>query len=494
MIKGERESLARSILRYSSSTIYRQLLGIVNAFVKPRFLAPEYYGLWQLLNLIPDYASNSHLGARSSMRYLIPLYQASNETDKIEPIKSAAFYGGLVINLVIFGVVVAVALLGGFNLPTRAGLITMAVLVLLGTYVGYGFGTLSAYHEFRLISRALYLKATVGVFLGALLLYRFGVFGLFVSSLVATVLVALYLRPHCPLPRRDQFRFSLFCDLVRKGFPIMAITLTDMLLCTSDRLILSCYVDKESLGYYGIAITATTFVMQIPGASREVIEPRMMESFGMGLHGESLDHYLSTPLVYTSLFMPLLVGLMMFFVSVFIPALLPRYTPGIASTQILLCGTQSLALAYLLRGVIIANDWQLSAVGIMAVVLLVNVILSVLLLHAGWGISAVAIGTAVSFLLLFIALFSLVAVRAKQLRYDWKQDCRLLLLTVPALTVANAVPVYLSSYWNVRSFLSAASGLGIVLAVWLGVWTIARHLHPALAETSLWQLVKGIRA
>jgi O-antigen/teichoic acid export membrane protein len=304
----------------------------------------------------------------------------------------------------------------------------------------------------------------------------------------------LYLRPHCPLPRYDQFRFSLFCDLVRKGFPIMALTLTDMLLCTSDRLILSCYVDPEHLGYYGIAITATTFVMQVPRASREVIEPCMMESLGMGLHGESLERYLSTPLVLTSLFMPRLVGLMIFFVAVLTPAFLPRYTPGIVPSQILLCGTQFLALAYLLRGVIIANDWQLTAAGIMALVLLVNVILSVLLLHAGWGISGVAMGTAMSFLLLFVVLFSLVAARSKQLRYDWKRDGRLLLLTIPALTVANAVPVYLSTYSGIHALLGATEGLAILFIVWFGVWSIGRHLHPALAKTSLRQLVMGIRS
>ncbi|MCD6416053.1 MAG: hypothetical protein J7M08_05095, partial [Planctomycetes bacterium] len=69
------DSVAPVVAKYSSGRFYRMGLGLITAFIRPKLLSPEYYGIWTLLKLIPNYLSYAHGGTRTAMRYLIPLYR-----------------------------------------------------------------------------------------------------------------------------------------------------------------------------------------------------------------------------------------------------------------------------------------------------------------------------------------------------------------------------------------------------------------------------------
>jgi len=486
------QSLPSSILKYASSTMYRQLLGIINALIKPLFLTPALYGLWHLLNLIPQYAASAHLGARSAMRYQIPFFQASGETDRIKPIEATVYRGTLGINLIIGAAVIAFALLGEFSGPVRLGLITMGLLVPLSAYRIFYIGLLRAHQEFGLITRANYLKATVAVLLGATLLYHFGIEGLFLSTLLTSLAVVLFLRRQRPLGIEGGFSASLYLGLVRQGFPILCLTLADVLIRTSDRLIVSHFLDNEQLGFYGIAIGASTFAMQLPGASREVIEPRLMQSMGAEDSPNELTQHLSTPLLFSTFLMPWICAGMAFGLPLLVPLLLPPYAPGIVPAQILLVGCYYLSLAYLLRGVIIAHHWQFAGAGLMLLGLAANIGLSIALIKAGWGMHGVALGTSLSFILLFALLYGLILLHARQLAYAWGRDALILSMTLP-LGAAIALPAYYGPRMIESGPLLAVASLGLFTLVWSICWMLGRRLHPVLGEKSLRQWLRGAR-
>ena len=107
---------------------------------------------------------------------------------------------------------------------------------------------------------------------------------------------------------------------------------------------------------------------------------------------------------HTAYLMPFLIGAVFFTLPVVVPLLLPRYINGILPAQIVVFGSYFVAMSYTARGVIVAYQWQLRALIIMLLALLVNVAVSIFFIKTGLGIKGVAIGGSISFCVLFIGL------------------------------------------------------------------------------------------
>jgi O-antigen/teichoic acid export membrane protein len=413
------ESLAGSIARYSSSKIYRHALGVVSALVKPKLLTPDLYGLWSLLNVIPAYTAYSHLGSGSAMLYRIPFCRGEGDEGKVREIKGTVFAAELSINIVIAAGLCLWALFGGFDPVVRYGLITMAAAVLLQFVFNYYIGLLKAYQNFRLVSSSFYLRSTLS--LGALvLIWLFGIYGAYMGLVLGYALAIWYVRSQSPVGPERFFSGSLFADLVRTGFPIMLFNFITTLVRTSDKLVISAYLDRAELGFYSLAAMVFSALMQIPAAGREVMEPRLMKNLSAEGTAASLRSYLLRPVVTVSFLTPLLIGGAVFAVPAVVTLMLPRYTAGILPAQVLAVGGYFYAVALVCRGMIVAGGHQVAASGIVGLSLAVNVLLNILLIKAGYGITGVAAGTGVSFFVMAALLLLFLAKRFPGNRDDWR--------------------------------------------------------------------------
>jgi O-antigen/teichoic acid export membrane protein len=177
---------------------------------------------------------------------------------------------------------------------------------------------------------------------------------------------------------------------------------------TSDRFVILFMLGQETVGYYGIAIMVLGFSISIPAISREVVEPRLMESMDRADLARNLELYMTRPLMNTAYLMPFVIGPGILLLPFVIPIILPDYASGVVSAQILLLGGYFLAAGHVLRGVIVALGLQLKATIVAFPVLIVNIILSIMMVSWGYGIEGVALASSVSFLLMFSALFSFV--------------------------------------------------------------------------------------
>lgn len=189
-----KDSIVKNITRYSSSQVYRRLLRVFSAFIKPKLLTPELLGLWHILNLIPTYSQNAHLGSRTAMRYLLPNYEAKNKTDKILEAKGSTFYGSMYLNIFIAAIIIIISFKKGMSLEVRTGLFTMASIVVLQWYYHYYIGLLKAYHGFKLISVTNYIYANILFFLGIILIYFLNIYGVYLSVVISYIVVIFYIR------------------------------------------------------------------------------------------------------------------------------------------------------------------------------------------------------------------------------------------------------------------------------------------------------------
>jgi O-antigen/teichoic acid export membrane protein len=284
----------------------------------------------------------------------------------------------------------------------------MALVALLAWYFEFQVTLLKATRNFRLLSTVNFFQAGLLSLLNLGLILTFGIYGLYAALLISTLAGVCYIRQRYRPPVPAPYRHRVFLDLVRTGLPIMAFSMSSLLIRTADRFLIAAFLGLPAVGYYGIASMAFNFLMQIPGASREVLEPKLIYDFEQGERNAVLREHLVQPLFAMAYFVPCLIGPAVLLLPGTVAWLLPRYVAGVPAAQILLAGGYFLALSYVLRGIIVARGVHLAAALVTFVATAVNLGLGVLLLQLGLGLAGVALASGVAFFLLFILQLYLV--------------------------------------------------------------------------------------
>ncbi len=481
----ETGNTAKKIALYSSSNIYRQILKVFTAFIKPKLLSPDLFGLYNLLSIIPTYASYSHLGARTSMVYKTPYYLASNDMTKSREIYSTVYKGSFYMTLLLVIAIVMTAIIGNFTTEEKWGLLATAAVVMIGWYYEYFIAVLKSKQTFSLITSSNYIKATFTFVLSISLIYFFRIYGVYLTMVLSLLIVVFYLRLKYRPEPSVKFKPILFFELIKHGFPIMIFNLIVALIITSDRVVISLFLGNRELGYYGIAIMVFNFLMNIPNVARTVIEPKLMQEMQSESREESLKKYFLSPLFNTAYYMPILAVPVFFILPPVIPLLLPRYTPGIEPSQILIIGCYFLALAHVSRGIIVANNLQIKALGIAFCVLILNISVSSILAIKGFGINSIAICSTISFFIFFISLFVFVKRIYKKDYKEWNFIFRGLLLPISITAGYLLIINYIDNRFLINEFIKTITCLILYSIIMVVMYLHAQKRYSLLKKIRL---------
>ncbi|NKN33895.1 lipopolysaccharide biosynthesis protein [Marichromatium bheemlicum] len=402
-MEPRRADFSTTLARYLSSKITRQLIGAITAFLRPRLLTPELFGVWTLLKLIPQYASYAHLGARTTLRVYYPWHIARGEQARAETLVSGAILTTLLLDLLVAAALILIALHDGQGDALRLGLVAMAGVVLLQAWHHTAFAALKARHRFDLIGRANYLESVLLLATTLALLPTFGFYGVLWSLLITEASVGLLLWHQAGIvPRWPRRALRLGGEMIRRGWPIMSLELAMMLVVTADRVMAWVLLGASALGHYGVAVMIIGFLRNIPGTAREILEPRLMGELAASDHDQLLREHLLRPALNAAFLMPLLIGPVALATPLAIDLLLPRYQEAIVPTQILACGVHFLALALVLRSLVVAFEQQRRAARLTPAVLAAEVLVAWLAVELGWGLEGIATASVFGLALLFI--------------------------------------------------------------------------------------------
>jgi O-antigen/teichoic acid export membrane protein len=431
--------------------LFRNVIGVLNTFIRPKLLTPQWFGLWSLLNTIPTYSRYLHLGCRDYMRFAIPRLEAKGDTEAIRRIEASVFWGSLIPNACVAAALLLLAAFSRFETDVRAGLIAVAVLTVLTCLYEYSVTLMKGRQQFRELARVMYLNNAAQLLLSILLMLWLGIYGLFIALPAATLIGLIYLRNRCPFNPFIGFSRAAYFDMVRNGWPLTAFTFFMTLMITAGRLVVAGQLSTEEVGYYALSTLALRGMLNFPGAAREVVEPRMMQELEGEHSSNILDRYLYRPLIINACYIPLIIAPLYFMLPPLIEWLLPRYINGIVPLQIVLFGFYFLCIFYPMRGIIVANNLQRDAALLAAASVLINVGLSLFVLKAGFGIIGVAAANSISYAVLFIFMASLLHLR-RRIRFPLSK-------TWP---VPVAFCLLCLSLWISRTWLEPLAGSGFI--------------------------------
>lgn len=440
----EQEPLGKSIRRFTASNLFQRAFGLLNTFIKPKLLSPDLFGLWNIFAVIAQYATYLHLGTRNAMFYRVPYHKGMDEPEKIAEVEADVYYGSLYPSIVAIVGILLYAAFRNLSVVERVGLVTTAVFVFLNWYYDFYYQYLTAHQDFILTSRMNFFKAAIAVVFNLVFVLLYGIYGLYLATLLTVVAAILFVRRGHELHIHKRFQARRFGELVKIGFPIMIYNMTNELVSSSDKIVVAMFLGTTQLGYYALTGLVFNFLMQIPGDIRDVVEPSLMRSFAAMSEGERLSAFFFKPLIYTGYLMPFLVGPAFFGIPVFIHFILPKYTQGILPAQIIVIGGYFFSLAYVARGIIVANNWQMPAVFVISLSVLLNVVLGISFIKSGWGIEGVSVGSSLSFLFLCICLTLFVKKKLGLNSAEWGRSFKELLWPFPVMCSLIGLIEYIS--------------------------------------------------
>ncbi len=443
-------SLAANIARLSSGQFFRQATGVFTAILKPRFLSPEQFGLWNLFTLVADYTTYADMGVMESMRYIVPLEEGRGDSRRAAAVRSTIFWGTFSARVIVVAALIGMAFLSPYPLLVRMGCAVIGVEILLRWYQQYASYLMLAYHQIAWVSNSVYLRSLLNVTIGLLLLWKFALPGQYLATLLCSLAVLAYLLLRRTWTVSATFDSRLYGEVLRKGFSIMGINLSIFLLKSVDRLIVASFLGVTALGYYALVGMIFDFLIEIPTAARAVMEPNLMKELATGEQDALLRKYYAQPLVNTAYYLPFLMAFSHFAIPVAVELAIPRYASSVLPAQTVLFCAFFMALIYPLRGILIAFRWERGGVAVMMAGLGLQCALSVALVSRGYGLVSLTACKALAMGVVFLGISALIgrrsAAAARLVGATVRQTMVPFLVTVACLSLSRIVTLAPNRY------------------------------------------------
>jgi O-antigen/teichoic acid export membrane protein len=414
-LDGWRRALLDS-LRVSASTIAGQILGAATSLLLRGLLDPARMGVWQGLKLLLSYGNYTNLGITKAAAQEISVATGSGKLAEARPGLNLAFsFSTLSSALFALSLLVVAgwtAARGDLSSPlTRAwivGLVAVAALAMLQRYVTFHVTILRARQEFALTSWLTLLEAVLTLAVSAAAVWLWGVYGLYVATLIVLLGSWAFLQG-----RSERLRFAWDWVEIRRmigvGCPLLAAGVASSLFRSLDKIMILAYMEQgeHHLGCYSLALMLTAQLYGLANMASAVMAPRYAAIFGRT--GDVRDAARlaarASELQAAALVLP--AALAMIAAPPVLAWLLPAYREGLTPLFWLVPGTLAVSLALPASQYLVAVNRGRSVLAALLAAIGVAAVGNHFALTLHTGLAGVAIATLVAdifYLLVLVAI------------------------------------------------------------------------------------------
>jgi O-antigen/teichoic acid export membrane protein len=456
----------------------------VSGFLVARFLGPSLYGLRTVFGLVVDYEYFSHLGTFDAARREVPYLRGNRDDEKAQTILNNVFGINLLYSLIVLGAMVVAAVIMRTENFQR---VYIDFVLFLGVYCV--LGKVNAFYTIKLtvdkrsnvLSRARLIDGFTYALFCISLTYLFSMRGLFVGLLISSLVVAIYMYANIREIPPLQMSPGIIIGLLKIGFPIMVIGLMFIVMRSVDRIIIASLLNREMLGYFAIGTIVSGFVYATIGdIARVIFAPRIMERLGETGDTQSIKNYFIEPTIIAAYFTPYIAGPLFLGMHIPIRYFLPEYMPALSVVRILVLGAFFISIVMMPAMICVAINKQVNVVLLFSAAISIDAILSCLLIHFGWGISGVAVGTLISY---FALSFVTICYTLRQFKAQVKESTKFIglvyapffYLSVLVIGLEKVIDINTMSMWQDMLYTGLRIGL-FAIVFSLSFISIRKHL------------------
>ncbi len=337
-------SISRTILSYTSATVFCRIVAVVQSLVVIRWMEPADLGMWLGLQLITIYGAHAHFGVLNAVNRQLPYHRGRNELEQAERIENVA--RGSLFVVMVTGLAAVVLMtgsgVGGSNYGRGAIALTVAAVLTLG--VQFHEGVFRARNEFGRAGLANVVNALVILF-GLPLVYYWRYDGMLWRVVLASslTLVACLAMNRWNLTVVFSWRETL--ALLRIGAPIMAVVLGITAFTAMDRTLILWLLDEQAMGHYALCFAVASVMKLFPTTFGQIFYPRMTALYASeGMSTNLLRRCFQASLLSVVVVAVTAVGAVLTLPWV-VDRMFPKYAAGLPALRIAMIAYVILSLA-----------------------------------------------------------------------------------------------------------------------------------------------------
>lgn len=399
-----------NIAKIGGANYLSKAIFVLQNIILANILGPALLGVWKTLQIILHYVIYSHFGSVSGMNIEIPFLNAKKEYKKkhelINEIFTFVFISIFIVSILIFLLVSITSFLDVLFLQRISLLLFLLIIV---NQVAFFFQNLIlAERKFNLRSRVLVLNALLSLVFPLIFAYYWEILGLVLGLVIAQIITIFYIYARAKTSIKLRTKLVRVKNTIRLGFPIVLKGVVNRFYMTIDKIMVLVFLGVSSLGFYGVAISITDILRDIPKSAGQVIAPYIYEAYGKSKKKVDMIRYFESLIDIFSFIIPYLLIVISVGFPIFIKLLLPAYEESIVAGQILTISMFWVILNVGLGNYIIAIGKQWNLVAISLITALISLVGNYIFLTMGYNIEGVALATGITYIFYFKFLYCFV--------------------------------------------------------------------------------------
>ncbi|MDD4182240.1 MAG: polysaccharide biosynthesis C-terminal domain-containing protein [Candidatus Omnitrophica bacterium] len=395
-IKTVKEKIIKDTFIYTIVQYGSSIFGFIGATAMRSFLGPYLIGIWSLLRVIIEYTLWGELGVATATTFKIPFFKGKGDHGKAKQIEDVAFSFVFIMS-VVSGLLI---LIGTFMLKDKlpaelfAGLVFISAYLCLERLYGYYLIILRAHSNFTVINKSVVFDSLVNLIFIFLLVKNFKMQGLYLTVTILACLNILFI--HFLARHRVSFTLKLngeMAHLLKYGLPLLFVGMLNMILRSTDRIMIAKMLGVTYVGYYSIALLSKNYVSGLSNNFGIVTIPKILEAYGKEENIEHIKKFVTISAEVISYILPCFLGMLYLLIPIFVQTFLPKFIPGILAAQVLLLEIFFSSFCPQASQFITALGKQSRMIPINIGAIIINILANYFFIKIGWGIAGVAVGT-----------------------------------------------------------------------------------------------------
>jgi O-antigen/teichoic acid export membrane protein len=373
-------------------------MGVCKGLIVAKLLLPREYGVSTAVSVIMAYAQYADLG--SCMAAYRDFTSALGRNDQPSADRYSKWMSGLKLtSLLLVGVgCLAASFWPGIDPSFSLGLRLVPTMAISSGLLFVVLLVLQAHGHFYELNRVTTVSAGLDLLLGVGLTWRFGLPGLLAAGAISPSLAAAWVSLSGRLIPPASIPFATVRGYIATGVPLVALGLIDHNLVYVDHLVVLTFFSLSHLGIYNIALIAADLLRLLGLATGIVLGPRLVKDYARsGGRMEEIRQQTIVPVLLLACIVPFVIVGLWFGGGYAIRVFYPKYAAAILPMRILLFGFYFLVVDAGVTYFLFAIDKHRRNLVIAGPALVFNLVIDVILIRAGWGLSAVAVGSLVTF-------------------------------------------------------------------------------------------------
>lgn len=405
---------------------------LYSVFVKAH-IEPLEYGIYSTCLLLQTYMTYAQLGSLNAFNRDYPQLIGAGKKERAKNYRDTTF----TFLLLAFGIttlVISIIVLeigGGKDTRYTYGLILCTIITTVTVFENFLASRVRIDGDFKYTSFVV-VAELISVVIGFLLVSEIGYFGLYIVTIGSMLIgIALYYRKglsdlHLSIDK------LLLKTIILSGVPLLINNLIWTVIDSIDKFVILGFIDTEALGVYGIAQMAFSYMVLIPNAMSQLFYVKLGKVYGAFNSVEELNNAAAKYTIVLSAVVSFIVICAYFFMDSLVSWIMPKYSGGVRSAQILMLGLAIYSPTMVNSNILTILKKNAALLRGSVYLCILNGICSVgLVMVGGAKIENVAIGTAVSYLIRTIILIY-------QLKHNAGTD-------VVKMIRASIIPVFITA-------------------------------------------------